>query len=178
MVVDHELHGGGDTENLFMEIKSIKFSQNREWSDCLRGLMAALLRSAGAEGASGMQLVQALRAQVAKWKAMARRMVLAPGDELGVIEVLEEAALDSGGEATWKGVFRFALQLLLQMEVLTDEGLELWIEERRAMDAARPEAALFATEDVQAFVEWLEDEEDDSDGSSSEGDSGEDSDEG
>lgn len=178
MVVDHELHGGGDTENLFMEIKSIKFSQNREWSDCLRGLMAALLRSAGAEGASGMQLVQALRAQVAKWKAMARRMVLAPGDELGVIEVLEEAALDSGGEATWKGVFRFALQLLLQMEVLTDEGLELWIEERRAMDAARPEAALFANEDVQAFVEWLEDEEDDSDGSSSEGDSGEDSDEG
>lgn len=67
-------------------------------------------------------------------------------------------------------IFRFLLQVAYDQELLGEDGIKCWIDLRRCDDAEdldghEVDAAtlkLFHKPEVQAFVEWIEDEEDES----------------
>jgi hypothetical protein len=69
-----------------------------------------------------------------------------------------EAVLDS---SPLYGVFRLLLQVMYDAELLSEEALQLWVEERKEDDINSKVGKLFAEPQVQAFVEWLQEEDDD-----------------
>eukprot|EP00636_Phaeomonas_parva_P006031 CAMPEP_0118868664 /NCGR_PEP_ID=MMETSP1163-20130328/12142_1 /TAXON_ID=124430 /ORGANISM="Phaeomonas parva, Strain CCMP2877" /LENGTH=775 /DNA_ID=CAMNT_0006803407 /DNA_START=60 /DNA_END=2387 /DNA_ORIENTATION=- len=174
---------GADFSDLLMEVKSLKFSQNKDWEDCLAGFAQGLLVLAGtkavAAGAAGEAVdaasrnaaIMELRRLAIPMAPMGRKMVQSEADELGVIKAVEAFALSTAPEI-WAPQFRFALQIFLQAELLTDDGLLLWVTMRRTGAQDAPEAELFNKPDTQAFVDWLEESDDESEsGDDSESDS-------
>jgi len=71
---------------------------------------------------------------------------------------IEEAAFSS---ESFYSVFRMFLQVLHDSDLLSEEMLVLWIDARRTEEPQSKAGKLFSEPLVQAFVEWLEDDEDD-----------------
>lgn len=95
-----------------------------------------------------------------------------------LIELLERVALEEASTHTFRPLFRIALQLLFDEDVLTDAALLHWAAEREEGHGSPESLALFNHPQVRAFVEWLRQDDtssasDSGSGSSSEGDGGE-----
>lgn len=167
---------GHSAENILMEIKGLKFAQNKTFGDCLRGVVPQLLAlpfvsSDGSgqrlQGLKTMEILASLKASLGEggWGYnVIKPLIQDQDDELTVVEAAEQAVLSGEHKGDLYGIFRMVLQLLYEAEVLSQEALEDWISERRdllADDSEDPRVVLFKEPMVQAFVEWLEDDEDD-----------------
>lgn len=182
---------GHDINAVLMEIKSMKFAQNKTYGDCLRGVMPALLSTAAATSTAAMAVVKALKGMFEEdsWACvLVDALVQGPEDEAAVVEAVEDWLLGHPQSATLRPAFRFILQILYDAEMLSEEGIHEWVSQRRCgMDDdrhAEERKALFFDPRTQEFVQWIEagdeddDEEDEEDeeGSSEEEEDGTDED--
>jgi translation initiation factor eIF-2B subunit epsilon len=87
-------------------------------------------------------------------------------EEIAIIHGLERAATAGtpAAEKLSSGLsFRFFLQTLHDVEVLSEEAILAWAEERKSEPAKDTLVGrLFLLPSVQDFLEWLQDESDDS----------------
>jgi translation initiation factor eIF-2B subunit epsilon len=165
---------GDNAQNITMEIKSVKFAQNKEFSDCIRGVVPALLQIAIKTG-EGTGEIQSSKAIISKLKPLLTEggwgyMVLRPliqekGDEGVLIGALEDLAVESDYSNVLAPIFRFILQMLHDSDLLTDTSLLEWAELRASSQGcSEAKMSLFLTPAVQAFVAWIkEDDEEESD---------------
>lgn len=157
---------GHPPENLLMEIKGFKFAQNRSFGDCVRGVTAAVLTIADAGGAaSSMGVVTKLQAMLGAkgWGyGLLKPLLQDAASEAALVEAVEVYSLLDQRRARFYGIFRLVLQILYDSELLSEDALEQWARARRA-EMGSPRAALFLEPQVQAFVGWLEAEDDEED---------------
>jgi len=194
-------------ENLAIELNSFKFSQNATYSDCATACLVSLLRKMEVSPAmSDGRLVSLLKSKLDKfWTGMLQKLCRGIDEEVSILRALETAATVDQQPQTEKSssdsesvdafqksteiaqklrsgmAFRFFLQTMHDHEVLSEEAILQWAEERRKAasgggDDEDPKQKLFQMQSVQDFLEWLEDDKDDSDDDSDDDDSDEDSD--
>ncbi len=91
-------------------------------------------------------------------------------EEVAIVVALEIAATGGGdlGQVLSTGMtFRFLLQTLFDEEIVTEDAILKWAEERGEESDESPRVKLFQSKAVQAFLDWVAEEsedEDDSDG--------------
>lgn len=177
-------HRQGDTvENLTMEIKSAKFAHNKEFSDCIQGVVPSLLglilekANEISKGSEMVRIMTVSKKYLSKggWGyGLLKPLLQEVVDGVSLIESIEDVALNvegregltSGAGVAFYGVFRMMLQVLNDSELLSEEVLNEWIEERQGCeDTSEGVGKLFNEPSVQEFVEWLQEdsEEDDDD---------------
>lgn len=187
MEFDDECH---PIENLAIELNSYKFSQNATYSDCATATILSLLRKMElTTGTTDGRLVSLLKTKLDKfWTGMLQKLCFGIPEELSILYALENAATvdqiskassgDNEEAAEQKSdttniaqklrsgmAFRFVLQTLHSEEVLSEEAILLWAEERREDNDDDPRSKLFLKKSVQDFLEWLEQESEDEDDS-------------
>lgn len=156
-----------------MEIKGVKFSHNKEFADCLRGVIPSLLsiileesQEAAQGGANRLvALMTTAKRFLAKggWgyvivKPLVQQQSI---DGLALIAAIEETAVAEG--SPYYAVFRMVLQVLHEAELLADDAFDKWIEDRTQDESQSNVKKLFNEPQVQAFVEWLNEDEEDED---------------
>lgn len=169
-------NGNTPMENLAIELNSYKFSQNATYSDCTMAATLAMLENMKiSPDMSDGKLITTLKQKLQFWAPLLQKMSIGRPEELAIIKGLEQAAISKKNEGMAKKLsssgpsFRFVLQTLHDEEVLSEETLLAWAEERKGEPADSDLGKLFAMESVQDFLEWLqEDEESDSDDDDSE----------
>lgn len=82
---------------------------------------------------------------------------------MALIVATEEKAISGGSTGSLYSVFRLILQVLFESELLSEACLMAWISQRESDDKCLPRKELFLQPHVQAFVEWLQEDEDNDD---------------
>jgi translation initiation factor eIF-2B subunit epsilon len=172
--MDFDDNGNTPMENLAIELNSYKFSQNATYSDCTMAATLTVLERLGisAEMSDG-KLVSGLKNKLAFWGPLLKKLSIGQAEELAIIHAIERAATSQNGdELTGMAIklssglsFRFLLQTLHDEEVLSEQALLAWAEQRKSEPDSSPLGKLFRLQSVQDFLEWLEegDEDDDDD---------------
>lgn len=91
-------------------------------------------------------------------------------EEKAIVLALERCACEETemGEVLSSGMsFRFLLTVLEDEEVVSDEAIFAWADERQN-DGDTPRGRLFRSKAVQEFLEWLREESDEEDDSEDE----------
>ena len=170
---------GHPPDNLLMEIKGYKFAQNSSFADCIRGCVPSILAvavasatsSVAGKGAGAVQVAVVtflktfLTAKQGWGYQLLRALVQDTKDEFALVEAVESHVLLEANAQSLYPVFRLILQLLYDEELVSEEALVQWIEERNA-EGAEPTSArgkLFKHPQVQTFVAWIQEDEDDDD---------------
>ena len=167
---------GHSEDDVLMEVKSIKFAHNKEFSDCISGVMPAILEIIldGAKcmekGSEMVKIMTSAKKNLNKSKGwgygILRPLLQENIDGIVLIESLEKEALVDG--SPYYGLFRMMLQVLHESELLTEEILGCWISDKR-LEENQSRRKLFNEPSVQEFVDWLqndgnsEDDDDDDD---------------
>lgn len=174
---------GHPTENLLMEIKGCKFAQNKSYSDCLAGIVPALLVIATGTNFKQGDFIKSLKTLLSSngWGyQLVKAMVQEEEDEIAVITGIEDFVLQAANMNTSYPMFRFILQIVHESELVKEEAVCRWISMREA-DAIedleddeeeceedvmiQKRVRLFKEEPVQAFVKWIQVDSSDEDGS-------------
>ena len=157
-------------ENVLLEVKSLKFAHNKEYSDCLRAGVRALFDAVGKAVLPSplvpgvdyhVKLVQGIKSLCAVKGAWGYKLlsglIVSASDQLCVLECIEDYCCSS---PPFYSTFRFALQLLHGCELLQEESVLRWVELRRELtDPADKRYVLFHEPVVQDFVQWISTEE-------------------
>jgi len=180
MVKDGIESGSATVDNLLLEIKSFKFAQNRTFADCVTAAVAAVLEMTDASSLSGMALVTDYKNRLSKWGELIKRLCVDSQDQLVMIKAVEDYVLKSTSNEKLVPVFRFILQISYDMELISEEILLQWIEQRRENEESdNPKLTkLFNHPQTQEFVMWLEEEEEDESDDEEESDDDDDSSDG
>jgi translation initiation factor eIF-2B subunit epsilon len=116
------------------------------------------------------KLIAALNQRLHLWAPLLQKMSMGLDEEKAIIYGLECAATSAGDGTTSTATamsdklgsgpsFRFLLQTLHDKEVLSEEALLAWKEERKDETEDTPLVGkLFHLQLVQEFLEWLEEE--------------------
>lgn len=167
--------GSAPMENLAIELNSYKFSQNATYNDVTKGVTLAVIQKLQItpETTDG-RLVATLKAKLEFWAPLLQKLSIGIEEEHGIIHGLEAAATDGTeiAQRLQKGMtFRFLLQTLHHEDVLSEDAILAWAEDRKKESDSSPTGQLFRTQPVQDFLEWLEEDDDGDDDDDSEDDS-------
>lgn len=160
-----EYEGTAPIENLAIELNAFKFSQNATYSDCTMAATLAILdmMTIGKSTTDG-KLVADFKVMLDRWAPLLRRFSIGVDEEKAIVLGLEKAATADSetGEVLSTGrSFRFLLQTLHDEEIVSEDAILSWAEDRRAIDDVEsPVAKVFALQPVQDFLEWLAESED------------------
>ena len=150
-------------DNVLMEIRGYKFAQNREFGDCLQGVIGGLLELADCTQAD-LKFVGSFQQVVQKWKPVLTNLTVQPEDEQAIIEGVEKFWLEPEPKASKFPLFRIILQVLYKLDIVSHDALLEWVERRRALDDEDANLkALFNHPGTQELVAWLEEEEEEDD---------------
>ncbi|GLE03123.1 hypothetical protein PINS_up012002 [Pythium insidiosum] len=184
---------GNNPDDLFMEIKGFKFSENRTFGEVIHAILSGLLdriptTTAENTTPSVMALAAAVLGKFTKWSTVLQTCLKEDGNAPEVIAALEAYVLDADHQDVWTPVFRYLLQSVHDLEWVSEDDVLEWHASRVAegeedggdeADEARSLRVALATSDaVQEFIDWLQDEEEEeSDEDDSDDDDDEDEDE-
>ncbi|RHY66573.1 hypothetical protein DYB30_002827 [Aphanomyces astaci] len=160
MVVSGD-HGGDGVDNLFLEIKSYKFAQNRSFADCLAAILPGLCNLIPRANKTDMQILALLKPKLEKWSSVVLKCVMGDVERVAIVEILAAYCLEPANAATYSGLFRFILQIAYDLEWVTEDNIFEWEDNQDA--PGHPSLVQDAA--VQEFLEWLrgDDESDDED---------------
>lgn len=160
------------SENVLLEIKGFKFAQNKEFSDCIRAVVPALLDSVAPEADAPVEVAKLIGSvkQICigtnnnGWGyKFLKTLSQSPEDELAMIEAIEDYSCREACAQSFYAIFRFIMQLFYDADLLSEEVLLQWIDLRRNhCNSSSRQNALFNETSVQDFVDWIEAEEEDS----------------
>ncbi|KAL4171223.1 hypothetical protein KRP22_009321 [Phytophthora ramorum] len=162
---------GHNVDDLFMEIKSFKFAQNRSFAEVIGAILPGLLDLIPTgNGQSAMTILGNVRAKFQKWSSVIQRCLVEQEDQLAVVDALENYCVaPEERRVLWLPLFRFLLQTVYDLEWVGEDVIIEWHEAKTADaddDEAQDALAAASSKDVQEFVDWLqesdEEEEEDS----------------
>ncbi|TDH72246.1 uncharacterized protein CCR75_006051 [Bremia lactucae] len=160
---------GHNVDDLFMEIKSFKFAQNRSFAEVIEAIVPGLLDLVPTgNGQSAMTVLANVRDKFQKWSSVIQRCLVEQKDQLAVVYALEGyCAISEEHRAVWTPLFRFLLQIVYDLDWVSDVIILDWhavkqanIIEEETLDAL----AAASKKDVEEFICWLQE----SDGDESE----------
>ncbi|KAE9341133.1 putative translation initiation factor eIF-2B subunit epsilon [Phytophthora fragariae] len=170
---------GHNVDDLFMEIKSFKFAQNRSFAEVIGAIVPGLLDLIPTgNGQSAMTILGNVRTKFQKWSSVIQRCLVEQEDQLAVVDALEGyCAAPEERRVIWLPLFRFLLQTVYDLEWVSDDVILEWhgakqanADEEEASDAV----AAASKKDMQEFIDWLQESEDDDDDDDEDDDSEED----
>ncbi|KAI9913694.1 hypothetical protein PsorP6_006157 [Peronosclerospora sorghi] len=157
---------GHNVDDLFMEIKSFKFAQNRSFAEVIGAIVPGLLDLLPTgNGQSAMSILSDVRTKFTKWSSVIQRCLVEQEDQVAVIEALEKyCAAPEERRAVWLPLFRFLLQTVYDLEWVSEEVILEWHQTKATNEegASDPLAAA-SKNDVQEFIDWLQESEEDED---------------
>lgn len=109
--------------NLVMEIKSLKMSDNMKYSDCVEAVIPPLLDLTNQDSVEGTQLVALLQSTLNKWKSIIKDFVFDKEDSFTLIRATE---IYCAKHAKFNSAFHIIMQLYFKLEVLTEEQIIAW----------------------------------------------------
>lgn len=154
---------GHAIDDVFMEIKSSKFAHNRTFADVIGAILPGLLELVPTANQSDMGILGQVRAKFQKWTSIIKKCLVEQEDQVAVVHTLETFCLEDAHRALWFRLFRFLLQIVHDLEWVTEDVILEWHEERLSEDDSNDRASLAKSEQVQAFIDWLQEEEEESD---------------
>mmetsp|Transcript_18544 Transcript_18544/g.23883 ORF Transcript_18544/g.23883 Transcript_18544/m.23883 type:complete len:233 (-) Transcript_18544:257-955(-) len=172
-----EYEASSPIENLAIELNSFKFSQNASYSDCTKAAILAILEIMEiTKDTTDAKLVAEFKSLLEHWAPLLQKMSIGQDEEKAIVLGIERTATSGGeiGEKLSSGnAFRFLLQTLYNEDVVSEEAILAWSEDRTAEIDTDPSSArvqLYQQQPVQEFLKWLvaEESSDDDDGSDDE----------
>lgn len=154
-------------QNLAIELNSYKFSQNATYEDVNCGAVLSLgerVTSSATDLSSTAKVLGSFKAEFTKWKDLFTKCSPRKSDEAGIIFGVERMlCLQDFSIFQSKGGFRFLLQTLYDLDILSEDAIGIWREKRSAGEGSEALLAMFNDQTVQDFLEWIdESEEEDS----------------
>ena len=172
-----EYEASSPIENLGIELNSFKFSQNATYSDCTQAAILAILEMMNiTKGAKDGKLVADFKSYLSNWAPLLQKMCVGLDEEIAIVVALEIAATGGGdlGQVLSTGMtFRFLLQTLFDEEIVTEDAILKWAEERGEESDESPRVKLFQSKPVQEFLDWVAEESEDEDESDGDDDDSE-----
>jgi translation initiation factor eIF-2B subunit epsilon len=169
-------------DNAVIELNGLKIAEVRTFADCAKYLVSTMLslgfspappRTRGEyralypadPPATPAALLRRFAARLTEWKPVLRRFLRDEEDQVELLLTLEEycagggafrGALAAGAASAAAAAFAQLLQLLYKEDVLSEEAVLAWADEKEGAD--EKDRAYLAK--AQAFVDWLREEED------------------
>ena len=165
-------------ENLAIELNSFKFSQNATYSDCTMAATLAIIEKMNInKDTTESKLVTEFKSYLQHWAPLLQKMSIGLDEEEAIIFGIEKMATGGGdlGEKLSTGnAFRILLQTLYNEDIVSEDAILAWSEERKAEEEIDNETArvvLYRQKSIQEFLDWLvADDDDDSDDDDDESD--------
>lgn len=151
---------GHNVDDLFMEIKSFKFAQNKAFTDVVGAILPGLLDRIPTENHSAVEVLKLAQTKLDKWASVIERCLVDREDQLAVVKALEQYCSEEEHSSAWRALFRFLLQHVYDLEWVEEEVILKW---HAAAVETQDEGSVARGKDVQDFIEWLEQSEDESD---------------
>lgn len=184
---------GHPADSILMEIKALKFAHNKDFGDCLQGIVNAMfviiLEKANQPGTI-LGLLKSYSKKNALVYTLIKKMTQNVNNEVEIISFIEDYLQQSN---ILQPLFRFILQTLHdagsddasndgedneeEAGLLSTKGILKWAEKRRQLPAYHPRAKFVNDPKVQQFLEWLEEEEEEDEDDSEDDDDEEEDDE-
>uniref|UniRef100_K3WCE3 Translation initiation factor eIF2B subunit epsilon n=1 Tax=Globisporangium ultimum (strain ATCC 200006 / CBS 805.95 / DAOM BR144) TaxID=431595 RepID=K3WCE3_GLOUD len=136
---------GHAIDDLFMEIKSSKFAHNRTFADVIGAILPGLLELVPTENQPDMGILGHVRAKFQKWTSIIKKCLVEQDDQVAVVHTLEAFVLEEEHRALWSRLFRFLLQIVHDLEWVSEDVILEWNKERMA-DGSSDAAALAKSE--------------------------------
>ncbi|KAG2491384.1 hypothetical protein HYH03_010176 [Edaphochlamys debaryana] len=181
-----------DVSNVVIELNGLKIAEDRTFADCARYMLTALLAlglppphrtpadyvplfktvapdTSTSEGK--LALLRSFKQLLSDWRDLLQRFLKSEDDQVELLLTLEEYCscegvfeADGSGGAAYAPIFAHILRQLYDSDVVSEEALLTWADEKKAADAE--ERCYVEAADVARFLEWLreDDEEDDTEG--------------
>ncbi|CAH0479455.1 unnamed protein product [Peronospora belbahrii] len=166
---------GHNVDDLFMEIKSFKFAQNRSFGEVIEAIVPGLLDLIPTgNGQSAMTILALVRTKFQKWSSVIQRCLVEQEDQKAVVNALESYCAGPEERRTlWLPLFRFLLQTVYDLEWVGEDVILEW-HEAKQITADKEEAVdallVASNKDVQEFIDWLQESDDESDTEDNESD--------
>lgn len=153
---------GHAVDDVFMEIKSSKFAHNRSFADVIGAMLPGLLELVPTAGQPAMGILGQVRGKFQKWSSVIKKCLVEQEDQVAVVHTLETFCVAEAHRGVWSPLFRFLLQIVFDLEWVSDDVILEWHAERLS-ESSGELAALAKSEQVQEFIDWLQEEEEESD---------------
>lgn len=159
MVTTGDAAGHG-VDDLFLEIKSFKFAQNRSFADVIGAILPGLLDLIPTTDPSAMAILGQVRTKFQKWSTVIKKCLVERSDQFVVVTELESYCQLEARHALWTPLFRYLLQIVYDLEWVQDDVILSWYAD------APTENSL--AQSAKEFIEWLQESEDEDDEESDE----------
>jgi translation initiation factor eIF-2B subunit epsilon len=146
-------------DNLALEINSLKFAQNRTFSDCVHGIIPSLLAEAGLASKTKKEKVGWLKSRVKQWAPLLKRFVQSALEQKALMEVL----VSTFGENELVDVFVHALNELYDKDLLSQDVILEWAEEVEEEDDDAESDDRRCLANASDMITWLKEDDDDDD---------------
>jgi len=176
-------------DNIFMEIKGMKFAQNKSFAECLEALLPPILDMALEGKAALKPAIASVQGLLKKWSSVLSRCLIDQETQVAFLGALQHYCLDpenvparvrssAPAEALCTPLYRFALQMMAEKELgglglTTEDSLIDFFGQCRRLADGSPERRLFDLPATQEFVAWVEEDDSDDDDDDDDDDSDE-----
>ncbi|POM78685.1 Translation initiation factor eIF-2B subunit epsilon [Phytophthora palmivora] len=168
---------GHNVDDLFMEIKSFKFAQNRSFAEVIGAIVPGLLDLIPTgNGQSAMTILGNVRTKFQKWSSVIQRCIVEQEDQVAIVDALEGyCSSPEERRVLWLPLFRFLLQTVYDLEWVSEDVILEWHDTKQTVAGEKEHTldplAASSKKDVQEFIDWLQESDDDDDDDDSEEDS-------
>lgn len=161
-----------NVDDLFMEIKSFKFAQNKSFADVIDAVLPGLLdRIPTSAGQSAVEVLKAAQAKFDKWASIIEKCLVDREDQNAVVVTLAKYCGQEEHATPWRALFRFLLQSVYDLEWVEEEVILEWFEAATSGKGDAESVEVANGKDVRDFIEWLQQSEEEDDDDSEEEDS-------
>ena len=145
-------------DNLALEIKGLKFSHHRTFSDCVLAIVPALLCEEGLASKTKKERVAWLKARTKRWGSLLTKFIQGAVEQKALVEAL----VDMCGACGLVDVFVHFLNDLYDRDILPQEVILAWADEaEEEEDDGSADARCLAN--AKDMIEWLREPDDDDD---------------
>ncbi|KAK9919652.1 hypothetical protein M0R45_028238 [Rubus argutus] len=137
-------------EHVVLEVNSLRLSSNKQTADCAGAIFYSMMKLAlETPHNSASELVQATTKVITNWKGLLKYYLSDIDEEIEVIMKFEDMCLESAKE--FSPVFDKILYLLYDQEVIREEAILRWDDEKREAD----ESDRIFVRQAETFIKWL-----------------------
>lgn len=148
------LGGGVNRDNLILEINGLRLAYSLQHADCAGAVFYSIMKSAlVAAQSTNDTLAKTTSEALDKWKDLLRNYTKTVDEEMEILLKFEEMCQETTKE--FSELFPQILQFLYDTEVVTEDAILRWEEEKEHAD----ESDRVYVKMSQAFIKWLKEAE-------------------
>ncbi|KAL6188193.1 hypothetical protein ACLB2K_039586 [Fragaria x ananassa] len=144
------VHENKTLDHVVLEVNALRLSFNKQTAECAGAIFYSVMKLASeAPHESASELVRAAAKVISEWKHLLKYYLSDIDEEIEVIIKFEEMCLESSKE--FASVFDKILDQLYDQEVIQEEAILRWVEEKTNAD----ESDKVFVRQAENFVRWL-----------------------